>query len=93
MKAVTVNLLETGRVAYLGAGGSWVGRLEDAALFDGPEADAALAEAAARKREVADAYLIEATRNGAAGREAVRETIRNAGPTVRSDLGKQAGDQ
>ncbi|MEM6413632.1 MAG: DUF2849 domain-containing protein [Pseudomonadota bacterium] len=93
MKAVTANLLTNGRVVYLGADGQWVERLADAMLFEGEGADTALAEASKRSREIADIYLIEVGEHGnAAGREAIRETIRNAGPTVRTDLGKQAGN-
>ncbi len=93
MKAVTANRLDTGRVIYLAENGAWTDRLAKAALFDGEAADAALAEAAGRLTEVADIYLIEASADGApAGREVVRETIRNEGPTVRPDLGKQAGN-
>ncbi|MEL6359768.1 MAG: DUF2849 domain-containing protein [Pseudomonadota bacterium] len=91
MKAVTVNRLTDGVVMYLGADDSWVEGLEDAVLFEGLEADDALARASARVTEIAGAYLIEATPEGAAGREAIRETIRSKGPTVREDLGKQAG--
>ncbi|MEO0398401.1 MAG: DUF2849 domain-containing protein [Pseudomonadota bacterium] len=95
MKAVTANLLTDGRVVYLGPEGDWVERLQEAQLFaDDAAADAALASVAARIKDVADAYLIDATEDGAAaGREAIRETIRNNGPTVRADLGKQSEDQ
>ena len=92
MKAVTANLLHGGRVVYLGTDGSWADSITEAALFEGEAADAALAAAERRATEIAGAYLIEATPEGPAGREALRERIRNAGPTVRADLGKQAGD-
>jgi hypothetical protein len=48
--------------------------------------DRILAESAT----IASAYLIEAEAAGPVGREALRETIRRNGPTVRRDLGKQA---
>lgn len=92
MKAVTANLLEDGRVVYLGADDQLVPRLADAALFEGEDADAALARVVARHTEVATVYLIDVALSGtAAGREAIKEAIRNTGPTVRRDLGKQAG--
>lgn len=93
MKAVTANRLDTGRVIYLDQNDAWTERLSDAALFDASAADAALARAALRKTEVADIYLIDASADGApAGREAIREGIRDGGPTIRTDLGKQAGN-
>ena len=92
MKAVTANLLADGRVVYLAADGSWAERLAGAAIFEDDAAAHALTAAQARAIEIADAYLIEAEAGGApAGREAFREAIRNCGPTVRPDLGKQAG--
>ncbi len=90
MKAVTANLLADGAVVYLGADDALVGRFDAAALFAPEDADAALARVTARATLVAAAYLIDAERSGPIGREAMRETIRRNGPTVRRDLGKQA---
>lgn len=91
MKAVTGNRLTDGVVVYLAPDGAWTERLEKARLFEDGEAEAALAEAQSRVTEIASAYLIEAEEGGRpAGRAVVRETIRNSGPTVRPDLGKQA---
>ena len=43
---------------------------------------------------VVGAYLIEIEPGkGAIGQERLKETIRAQGPTVRLDLGKQAGDR
>ncbi|MFQ5564089.1 MAG: DUF2849 domain-containing protein [Parvularculaceae bacterium] len=93
MKAVTANRLADGRVVYLAADGSWAERFAGATVLEPDAAEAALTKAKARVTEIADAYLIEAEAGGApAGREAFRETLRNAGPTVRRDLGKQAGN-
>ncbi len=91
MKAVTVNLLRDGRVAYLGADNDFKVHLQDAARFDAEEAETALAAVAARADEIADAYLVDVDDGVPAGRARLREAIRNAGPTVRADLGKQAG--
>ncbi|MBB5517250.1 DUF2849 domain-containing protein [Amphiplicatus metriothermophilus] len=91
MKAITGNRLTDGVVVYLAPDGTWTERLEKARLFEKEEAEAALEAARRRVTEIASVYLIEAEPGGkAAGREALRETIRNAGPTVRPDLGKQA---
>lgn len=90
MKAITANRLSDGVVLYVGADGSLVERFEHAALFEDAAAKDALVRTLARDTMIAAAYLIDATRAGPVGREALRETIRKNGPTVRPDLGKQA---
>lgn len=90
MKAVTANLLADGAVVWLARDGSLTDRFESAALYTDDEAAAALARVAAQTAVVANAYLIDADAAGPSGREALRETIRRNGPTVRRDLGKQA---
>lgn len=90
MKAVTANRLADGAVVWLAHDGALVDRFERAALFHDDEAEAALAQVAAQSTVVAGVYLIDADASGPAGREALRETIRRNGPTVRRDLGKQA---
>lgn len=90
MKAVTANRLIDGAVVWLARDGALTPRFEGAALYTDEEAAAALASVAAQTTIVAGAYLIEADERGPAGREALRETIRRNGPTVRRDLGKQA---
>ncbi len=93
-KAVTANLLREGTVVWMKADGEWAGRIEDAAAFEGAEADAALKRAEADYTRVIGAYLIEVDPgHGAVGQERLKETIRALGPTVRLDLGKQAGDR
>lgn len=92
MKAVTANRLDDGAVVYLSADGSWTADVAAAARFADADAAAALEAAQARATEIADAYLFEVDESGAlAGRETLRETIRKSGPTVRRDLGYQAG--
>jgi hypothetical protein len=90
MKAITGNLLKDGRVVYLAPDDSWADRIRDAMLLEDGEAEIVLAAAKTRIREVAYAYLIDADAKGAVGRQALRETIRATGPTVRPDLGEQA---
>lgn len=90
MKAVTANRLSDGAVVWLARDGALADRFEAAALYTDEEAEQALAGVAAQTTIVAGAYLIEADASGPAGREALRETIRRNGPTVRRDLGKQA---
>ena len=92
MKAITANRLGDGAVVYLTEDQSWTSDLAKAARFDNDAAKAALENAEARATEIAGAYLFEVSDAGApAGREALRETIRKDGPTVRLDLGYQAG--
>lgn len=90
MKVLTANRLADGRVVYLGADDHWTESLARAARFDGVDAAAAEAVAKTRVTEIASAYLIDVDADGPAGREALRETIRRRGPTVRSDLDRKA---
>jgi hypothetical protein len=93
LKTVTANLLSEGTVVWMTADGGWADRIEDAAAFEGADADAALKRAEADFKRVISAYLIEIDPgHGAVGQERLKETIRAQGPTVRPDLGKQAGD-
>lgn len=90
MKAVTGNRLADGRVVYLDANHAWTEQLAEALLLDAADAEPVLAAAKSRIREVASAYLIEADDKGPAGREALRETIRAAGPTVNPEFNREA---
>lgn len=91
MKAVTANRLSDGAVVYLNEDRNWTADVRQAARYDADAAEAALSQAQARATEIADVYLIDISEEGApAGRAALRETIRTAGPTVRTDLGYQA---
>lgn len=91
MKAVTANRLDDGAVVYLADDDGWTSDLAKAARFEDDDAKAVLAAAEQRAGEIAGAYLIEVSEKGApSGREALRETIRKDGPTVRLDLGYQA---
>lgn len=84
--------MSDGAVIYLKSDGTWTANLNEAASYDGDAGEAALAETQLRATEIADVYLIDVSEEGApAGRAALRETIRTAGPTVRVDLGYQAG--
>lgn len=93
-QAVTANRLADGIVVYLTKSGEWSESLQDAAVADGKEAaEALLAKAAptVANNFVVEPYLFEVLKEASGIRAAsVRETIRQAGPTVRLDLGKQA---
>lgn len=90
MKVVTANRLSDGAVVYVGENGELVERFDYARFFDAANAEAELAYILSRTTAVASAYLIDADPSGPIGREALRETIRRNGPTIRTDLGKQA---
>lgn len=93
-QALTANRLSDGIVVYLTADNRWAESLQDAEVAEGKEAAEALlarATPSVEKNEVVEPYLFEVAREDGGIRAAsVRETIRQAGPTVRRDLGKQA---
>ena len=95
LKVLTANRLHDGDVVYLTAEGTWSEWLEDADLAETPETEAALValgEQAVDGRLVVDPYLMAVTRiDGGFGPISQREIIRARGPSVRLDLGKQAG--
>jgi hypothetical protein len=95
IQAVTANRLTDGVVVYLTPRNTWSVSLQDAEVAEGKEAAEALLARGQVFFEpgnlVLDVYLFEVERTEAGIRAAsVRETIRQAGPTVRADLGKQA---
>lgn len=87
-QAVTANRLDDGRVVYFTAAGGWSEQVDDAAVAEASEAEALLRRARAAAPTVIDPYAIEiaAERPGR-----FRERLRALGPSVRPDLGKQAG--
>ncbi len=93
-QALTANRLADGIVVYLTADNRWSESLQDADVTEGKEAGEALlarAQGAVDGNIVVEPYLFEVAREDGGIRAAsVRETIRQAGPTVRLDLGKQA---
>lgn len=95
LKAITANRLDSGAVVWLGAGDGWEHRVGQARLFEGAEAEAALERAKASAAGVViDPYLVEvALVEGAPRPIRPREQIRARGPSVRPDLGVQAGQQ
>lgn len=96
LQVVIANRLRDGLVVFLGNGKKWVERVEDCVPTgdDAVAAElAALGEAAEANQEVIGAALIEVEdRDGVLTPIKMREAIRAQGPTVRKDLGKQAGN-
>jgi hypothetical protein len=93
-QALTANRLSDGIVVYLTADDRWSESLQEAEVAEGKEAAEALlarAEPTVADNTVVEPYLFEVAKEADGIRAAsVRETIRQAGPTVRLDLGKQA---
>jgi len=94
LKAITANRLRDGAVVWLGQQNDWVERVDAAAVYaDEAAAEAALATAQEDERRniVVAIYALDVELVGGAPRPLrTKERIRAAGPTVRTDLGKQA---
>ena len=93
-QVMTANRLRDGEVVFLTRAGSWSETIDEAVLAQEPQAVAALEARAAedvKANLVTGQYLFEATRVGGKIRaDHIRERIRTLGPSVRTDLGKQA---
>ena len=95
-QAVTANRLNDGEVVYYKNNG-WIENFAEAEIADGQEAaEVLLSRACTENMEafILDPYLFEVAEcdNGFKP-VSVRENIRANGPTVRTDLGKQAEAQ
>lgn len=95
-QVVIANRLRDGIVVFLGTDHTWVEALQDcppaASSTDGEEL-LSLGRQAEANQEVVDPNLIEVNeRNGRLHAVKMREAMRTKGPTVRDDLGKQAGN-
>jgi hypothetical protein len=93
-KVLTANRLADGVVVFLTRSGQWSERIDDAAVALEPGSAAALearGEEAVKTNLVTGPYLFEAERRDGRVRALhIRERIRTLGPSVRTDLGKQA---
>lgn len=92
-KVITAWLSTSGRVVYLTKDRNWSEALGDAEVLTGVGANDILAWAATDQTRVSDPYFMQVTPDGkVAGRETLRETIRERGPTTHLHFGKQAGN-
>ncbi|WP_419908643.1 DUF2849 domain-containing protein [Hoeflea sp.] len=93
-KVLTANRLSDGIAVWLGANGQWLENIDNALIARHQEAVDALEEAgksAFNKNLVVDVDLIDVEEtDGDIYPIRLRERIRAAGPTIRTDLGKQA---
>lgn len=94
-QALTANDLRHGHVVFYGTDGGWHSDMRHAAIADDAETTAALTaagQAAERANLVVGSYLFAVTGEGAGLQPAhIREQMRTRGPSVRPDLGYQAG--
>jgi hypothetical protein len=93
-QVATANRLRDGEVVFLTRAGEWSERIDEAALAMEPHAVSALNERARLASEaniITGQYLFDAERVDDKVRAVhIRERIRTLGPTIRTDLGKQA---
>ncbi|MAZ32455.1 MULTISPECIES: DUF2849 domain-containing protein [Thalassospira] len=95
LQVVTANRLDDGLVVFLTADGGWSENIDQSRIADGKEAgDALLAEASVPELDtvIVGPYLIEVEQqDGGLVPTKYREVLRTKGPSVRQDLGYQAG--
>lgn len=93
-QAMTANRLRDGEVVFLTRAGTWSENIDESALALEKEAAAGLVAQGAKavaETHVTGPYLFDAERKDGHVRALhIRERIRTLGPTVRTDLGKQA---
>lgn len=93
LKVLTANRLTDGIAVWLGADGEWHENIDEAFVARHDDALAGLQDAekvAAFDNQVVDVNLIDVEEiNGHLHANRLRERIRAAGPSVRTDLGKQ----
>ena len=91
---LTANRLRDGEVVYLTPAGGWSESLADAKLADGKDDSAALetrGQADEKALVVVSVYLMPVVlEDGIPRPTSQREIIRAKGPSIRTDLGKQA---
>ena len=96
LQVVIANRLRDGIVVFLGNEKQWAERVQDCAPAANDEAAAVLlsiGEAAEASQEVIGPVLIEVEdREGVLTPIKMREAMQAKGPSVRKDLGKQAGN-
>lgn len=96
-QVVTANRLDDGDVVYLTPDGQWSARLNDACLAGVKEkTDALLAigRQSVAAQVVVEPYAIDViAEEGTVRASRYREHIRASGPTIRTDLGKQAAQE
>ena len=94
MKALTANRLTDGEAVWYAKDGSWAESIDLSEVVGDKDGEArleAIGKAALENNEVVDVNLIDVELiDGEIVPQRLRERIRAAGPTNRTDLGKQA---
>ena len=93
-QVLTANHLKGGQVVFLGEGGSWSNWIDEAVVARTKERAAELESKGNEQQKlnvVVGPYLVDvAEENGKLHCVHIREHLRTLGPSVRTDLGKQA---
>jgi sulfite reductase (NADPH) hemoprotein beta-component len=93
LESLTANRLSDGAVVWLSDAGNWSESVATAAIYGAEDLASALAQAAEAeaRQEIVAPYAIEMRIvDGKPVPASYRELIRALGPSVRTDLGKQA---
>lgn len=93
-KVVTANRLADGMVIYFTPSAAWSEDLAAAHVVEGEDAMAVLAQATADESQSVGPYLMDVAVDAGGirptGRALLRETIRDRGPTIHPEFGRQA---
>ncbi len=91
-RILNANDLATGDVVYW-SGSKWTRHIAEAEMIADNDAADALGKTEMAARRVVDVYPFEVNfENGVPVPARYRERVRSLGPSVRLDLGKQAGE-
>jgi hypothetical protein len=90
MKIVTANRIDDGVPVYRTEDGGWTETFADAAIYEDDVANDMLADAVADDTKVVGPYLVVIDGPGVpTHREAMRENIRAAGPTIHPQFARK----
>ncbi|MEM7739241.1 MAG: DUF2849 domain-containing protein [Pseudomonadota bacterium] len=90
-KVITANDLFSGETIYWRADGAWTEELVTAVILEGEAALEALQQATADEARAVGPYLMDVEADHMpSGRGRLREEIRDAGPTIHPQFGRQA---
>lgn len=94
---LTANRLKDGLVVFLGEGDAWTPWMAEAVVARSADHAARLEAKGgehAKRNQVVAPYLVDVVEDGGRLRAAhIREHLRTLGPSVRTDLGKQAAEK
>ena len=95
-QVIIANRLRDGVVVFMGTGHQWVEQLDECSPTESEAEEETLmrlGRQAEAQQEIVDPNLIDVEKTEKSLKAIkMREAIRSKGPTVREDLGKQAGN-